>query len=152
MNLREENALQVGFLHSLSPSSQEKLLSHAEILHYDKDEVIFRQNDPSLYLCVVRTGNVAIEVHVSTRGFRRILTLGPGELFSWSALVEPRYETATARAMENTDIFGIKGGLLTDLCLGDCSFGYEIYKALAGVISTRLKATQLQMLDVFAAD
>lgn len=152
MNLREEDTLQVGFLHSLSPSSQQKLLSYAEILHYDRDEVIFRQNDPSLYLCLVKSGCVAIEVYVPTRGLRRILTLGPGEVFSWSALIEPRHETASARAMEPTEVFGIKGGMLIDRCLVDCPFGYEIYKALAGVISTRLKATQLQMLDVFAAD
>jgi CRP-like cAMP-binding protein len=152
VKLSNEDTLQVGFLHSLSPSSQKKLLSHAEILHYERDEVIFRQNDPSLYLCLVRTGSVAIEVHVPTRGFRRILTLGPGEVFSWSALIEPRHETATARAMESTEVFAIKGGLLIDRCLEDCPLGYEIYKALADVISTRLKATQLQMLDVFAAD
>jgi CRP/FNR family transcriptional regulator, cyclic AMP receptor protein len=148
----EENTLQVGFLNGLSPSSQEKFLSCAEILHFDRDELIFRQNDPSLYLCLVKTGAVAIEVYVPTRGLRRILTLGPGELFSWSALIEPRYETASARAMESSEVFGVKGGLLIDRCLADCAFGYEIYKALAGVISTRLKATQLQMLDVFAAD
>lgn len=151
MNGQDESALQIGFLQDLSQAAQKKLLSLAELFHYDRGEIIFRQDEPSLHLYIIKKGGVAIDVYIHPRGPRRILTLGPGELFSWSAIIEPRHETATARAIENTEVLAIKGGALIDLCLEDSALGCEIYKAIAGVVSSRLKATQLQLLDVFAA-
>ena len=148
----DDYRLQTGFLQSLSPSAQIKLMSQAESVHFGPGDVIFWQNDPSHHLYIIKEGGVAIELYLPPRGVRRILTLGPGEVFSWSALIEPRMETATARAIESTDVFAIKGRALMGLCLNDCPLGSEIYRALAAVISTRLKATQLQVLDMFGAD
>jgi hypothetical protein len=37
-----------------------------------------------------------------------------------------------------------------DLCREDPDFGFELYRALADVISSRLIATRLQLIDVFA--
>lgn len=142
MDVRGENTWQVGFLPSLSSDSQEKLLSLAEVQRYKEDEVIFRQNDPSLYLYIVKSGIIGIETFLPSRGFHQLVTLGPGELFGWSALVEPRHETATARPVEDAEVFAFAAGKLTDLCLQDPVFGYEVYKALATVISSRLKATR----------
>ena len=152
MQIREDDRLQTGFLQSLSRTAQNKLMSLADTLHFEHGEIIFRQNDPSRHLYIIQRGGVAIELYLPPRGVCRILTLGSGELFSWSALIEPRTETATARAIEGTDVFAIKGSKLIGMCLNDCPLGSEIYRALANVISTRLKATQLQLLDVFGAD
>jgi CRP-like cAMP-binding protein len=138
------------FLADLSPRVQEKLLSLGEDFHYAEGETIFHEGDPSLYLYIVKSGQVAIEVHIPSKGRRTIMTAGPGDLFSWSALVEPRNETASARATQATEAFGVKGGALKDTCLEDPDFGFELYHALAEVISSRLIATRLQLIDVFA--
>lgn len=138
------------FLSHLSPRVQEKLLSLGEVFHYSEGTTIFHEGDPSLYLYVVKSGQVAIDVHVPSKGRRSIMTAGPGDLFSWSALVEPRLETASARATQATEALGVKGGLLMDLCREDPEFGFELYRALAEVISSRLIATRLQLIDVFA--
>jgi CRP/FNR family transcriptional regulator, cyclic AMP receptor protein len=150
--VQDDYRLQTGFLQSLSPSARIKLIAQAELVHFEQGEVIFRQNDPSRHLYIIKEGGIAIELYLPPRGVRRILTLGPGEVFSWSALIEPRTETATARAIESTDAFAVKGKALLGLCLNDCPLGSEIYRALATAISTRLKATQLQLLDMFGAD
>jgi CRP-like cAMP-binding protein len=64
--------------------------------------------------------------------------------------VEPRIETAAARAVEEAEVLGIKGGVLMDLCREDRELGFELYRALAEVIMARMIATRLQLLDVFA--
>ncbi len=138
------------FLARLSPGTREKVLSLGQSFHYMEGETIFREGDPSLHLYIVKTGQVAIEIHIPSRGRCNILTVGPGDLFSWSALVEPRIETASARAVEETEALGIKGGALLDLCYEDRAAGFEIYRALASVITERLVATRLQLLDIFA--
>ncbi|MCJ7503409.1 MAG: cyclic nucleotide-binding domain-containing protein, partial [Acidobacteriia bacterium] len=97
------------FLAHLSPRVQEKLLSLGETFQYLEGRTIFHEGDPSLYLYIVKSGQVAIDLHVPSKGRRSIMTAGPGDLFSWSALVEPRIETASARAVEETEALGIKG-------------------------------------------
>ena len=138
------------FLADLSPRVQEKLLSLGETFQYPEGETIFHEGDPSLHLYIVKTGQVAIDVHVPSKGRKSIMTAGPGDLFSWSALVEPRIETASARAVQATEALGVKGGALMDLCREDPDFGFELYRALSEVISSRLIATRLQLIDVFA--
>lgn len=126
---------------------QEKLLGLSEPFHFAAGQVIFEEGSPSLYLYLVKSGRVTIEVHFPAWGRREILTLGPGELFSWSALVEPRLETASARALEETEVLGIKGGALMDLCREDPEFGFQLYRTLAEVITDRLVSTRRQLLE-----
>ncbi len=95
---------------------------------------------------------MALEISVPPKGRRSIQTVGSGELFSWSSLVEPRIESATARATEDTEVLRIQGDTLINLCEKDCALGFEVYRTLAGVISSRLTATRLQFLDVFQVE
>jgi CRP-like cAMP-binding protein len=146
----EQTHLSGSFLANLSPRVQERLVSMGEPFGYAEGETIFHEGDPSLYLYIVKSGQVTIEIHVGSKGRRSIMTAGPGDLFSWSALVEPRLETASARATQPTEALGVKGGVLMDLCREDVEFGFELYRAVAEVIGSRLIATRLQFLDVFA--
>jgi CRP-like cAMP-binding protein len=138
------------FLANFSPRVQEKLLSLAETFSYQSGQDIFHEGDPSLYLYIIKTGHVAIEVHVPSKGRRMISTASPGDVFGWSALVEPRIETAGARVVDDAEVLGIKGGVLMDLSREDPGLGFELYRALAEVIMARLMATRLQLLDIFA--
>jgi CRP-like cAMP-binding protein len=146
----EEEVFRSDFLSGLTDRARDKFLSLAETFHFRAGEVIFRQDDVARYLYLIRRGDVAIEIHIPTRGTRRIDTVGQGELFSWSAVVFPHIETATARALEETEVLGVRGDALVLSCKKDCPFCTEIYRALAGVISSRLRATRLQVLDIFA--
>lgn len=76
------------FMATLSPRLREKVLAHARTFRYLEGETIFREGDPSLYLYLVRTGHVAIEIRVPSKGRLNIREVGPGDLFSWSALGE----------------------------------------------------------------
>lgn len=135
------------FLARFSQPVQEKLLSLSEQRNIKAGEVIFEEGAPSLYLYLVKRGLVGIESHFPAWGRRMILTVGPGELFSWSALVEPRIETASARALEDTTVLRIKGGTLMDICCEDTNFGFQLYRTLAEVITERLVATRRQLLS-----
>jgi CRP-like cAMP-binding protein len=135
------------FLPRFSPHVRDKILSLSEPSHFTAGQTIFEEDAHSLYLYVVKQGRVAIEAHMPGWGVRTIDTLGPGELFSWSALIEPRLETASACALEETEVLRIKGGALTDACCEDPEFGFEIYRTLAEVISERLVAMRGQLLS-----
>lgn len=138
------------FLAKFSPRVQEKLSSMADHFQFKAGQDIFHEGAPSLYLYVVKSGRVAVELHVPSRGRRIIYTAGTGDVFNWSAVVEPRLATASVRAVEDTEALGLKGGALMDACREDCELGFELYRAITEVIAARLIATRLQMLDVFS--
>jgi CRP-like cAMP-binding protein len=138
------------FLAKFSPRVREKLFGLAESFQFKGGEVIFREGAPSLYLYIIKTGRVAVELHVPSKGRRTIDTAGAGDVFDWSSVVEPRLATASARAVEDTEVLGLKGGALMDACREDCELGFELYRAITEVIAARLIATRLQCLDVFS--
>jgi CRP/FNR family transcriptional regulator, cyclic AMP receptor protein len=132
---------------SLSAEVAAKLFSIAREIRYDEDEYIVREGDHALYLFIVRSGRVGIEVSVKTRAPVTLMTIGPGEWFSWSALLEPRIERASARAVEPTVVWAVRGGAVMDLALEDHEFGFQIYRALAELVGTRLTHSWLQLLQ-----
>ena len=68
------------FLAHLSPRVQEKLLVLGVAFHYSEGQTIFHEGDSSLYLYIVKSGQVAIDVHIPSKGRRSIMTAGPGDL------------------------------------------------------------------------
>ncbi len=137
------------FLDKFSPRVQEKLMALAEPFQFKAGHDIIGEGDSSLYLYIVKSGRVAVEMNVPPKGRCMIRTGGAGDMFSWSALVEPRVATAAVRAMEDTEAFGIKGGVLMDECHKDYELGFELYRALTEVIAGRLNATRLQLVNVY---
>lgn len=133
---------------NLSPAVTEQLMSMARLVRYDEGEYIFREGDHALNLCIVQSGEVAIELNLPPHGPSTVTTAGPGEWFSWSALLEPRIARASARAVEPTEIWTIRGGAIMDLAIEDHEFGFQIYRALAGLIAERLTFSWLQILQM----
>ncbi len=136
------------FLTRFSPHAQAKLLALAQTFHFKAGEDIIREGDHSIYLYIVKSGRVAVEMDIPTLG-RRILRTGDvGDMFSWSALVEPHLATAAVRAIEDTEALGIKGGALLDACREDYELGFELYRAVTEVIASRFIGTRLQLVNV----
>ncbi len=133
----------------ISPRSRDKLIALAQIRRYQEGDTIFREGDHSLNLYLVTEGEVSLDLHDPTRGAQTVTTVEAGEWFGWSAMIEPRVETATARALLDTETLAIRGGALMDLCREDHELGFEIYRSLAVTIARRLLATRLQLLDLY---
>lgn len=149
--MAEQRSLYGSFLARFSPRVQKKLLDIAETFQFKAGQDIIGEGDHSLYLYIVKSGRISVEMDIPTRGRRMLRTGSAGTMFSWSALVEPCLATAAVRAMEDTVVLGIKGGALIDACREDFEMGFELYRALTEVIASRLIATRLQLVDVFSA-
>ena len=147
--MAEQPVWPASFVGQLSPHTQEKVFSEAQVVQFKAGETIFREGDQSKYLFIIKRGQVVLEISVPPKGRRSILTVGPGELFRWSALVEPRLEKASARASVDTEGLRIEGDTLMKLCEEDCPLGFEVYRTLAKVISSRLMPARPQFLDAF---
>lgn len=100
---------------------------------------------------IVQKGHVRLEMTVPGRGKVGLLTVGPGEILAWSALLSDAKLTATGTAMEPVHVLAIPGTALKQLCERHSELGYHVMKQLAVALSRRLLATRIQLLDLFSA-
>lgn len=139
----------IGFLRDASPALMHQLamLSHHE--RFATRAVIAHQGEPARWIYLVVEGTVALEICAPGVGCKRLLTIGPGELLGWSAVLGPNRWTATARSLSPVTLIAIEGARLQTLCDADPAFGYEFMTRIALAIASRLNATRLQLMDLY---
>lgn len=106
------------------------------------------QKNPNLYL--VERGRVGLDMHVPGRGRVRILSVGPGEMLAWSALLGEGVMTVSAVALDDTRAIAASGTKLLEICGASHEVGYLLMSRMAKSLAERLVATRLQLLDLFA--
>ena len=111
--------------------------------------VLFREGSENRYLYLLRSGRIGLDMNVPGRGPVRILTIGPGEMIGWSALVSQSRMTASATALEESEVIVAPSDELYRLCLANAVFGFHLMHRMALALSKRLVATRLQLLDLF---
>ena len=121
----------------------------AQNVRFDAGEYLFHEGEEADRFYAVRHGSVAVEIFAPQRGAITVQTLGAGELVGWSWLFPPYLWQFDARAMDIVRATSFDGACLRKKCDADPAMGYELMKRLAQLISQRLEATRLQLLDVY---
>lgn len=132
----------------------EHLQKIAEIAHLHKTtagEVLFREGDKEDYLYIVIEGRIALDIFIPHRGKVRIYTAEPWDVFGWSS-VTPIIHQRTAGAIAVVDglVVGIDSEKLRNACEEDHDLGYLVMRRLTNIVASRLLATRLQLIDMFA--
>lgn len=113
---------------------------------------IFREGSDFEKMFVIISGRVLLDMHVPSRGNVTMLSLGPGDMVGWSAVVSDTAMTASATAAADTHLLSFDGPALRELCERNHEFGHRFYRQMASALSRRLVATRLQLLDLFGDD
>lgn len=78
---------------------------------FPKGAKIFREGEPGTYAYLIEHGKV--EISAATKGAKfELSTLGPGELFGEMALIDNHSRSATATALEDTEVIPLEKGTL----------------------------------------
>lgn len=99
---------------------------------------------------ILLEGHVRLEMTGPGRGRISLLTLGPGDVLAWSAILSDGTMTAAAIALDTVRAASIPGKRIRKLCEEQPVLGYHLLKQLAAALSRRLLATRLQLMDLFA--
>lgn len=137
----------------LKEFSRAQLSKLAEIcgrVTFSEGAQIFREGDESELVYLVEEGQVILETKVPGHGQVHLLTIEPGQLLGWSSIFPPRRKTASARAGTPVEAIAIHEDGLRQLCQSDTDLGFLMMWNVAQVISDRLRAARMQLLDVFA--
>lgn len=112
-------------------------------------EVIAREGERCEVFYALRRGRVAVELYAPGVGARTIQTLGDGAILGWSWLFPPHLWRFDLRAIETTHAVRFEAACLLPKCDASPEMGYDFMRRFSGVMSDRLEATRLQLLDVY---
>lgn len=137
------------FFQGLEKRHIEFITGCAKNVRFSEGEVIFREGDPADEFYFVRQGLVAVELMVPQRGFTTVQTVGAGDVLGWSWLLPPYQWRFGARTLEETRALAFDAKCLRAKCESDHDLGYELFKRFSHVITERLEATRLQLMDLY---
>jgi CRP-like cAMP-binding protein len=137
-------------LRDLAPANRAKLAQIASALAFTTGEVVLRDAAPTPFLGLVETGRIGLRLAVPERGNQTVVTIEPGELIGWSALVPPYRATAEAVALEPTTVEAFDAERLRALLTADPELAAELVPVVLSCVSDRLTSSWQQLLDLFS--
>jgi CRP/FNR family transcriptional regulator, cyclic AMP receptor protein len=140
------------FFHNF-PKDQLKLItSCAKNVEFHEGHFIVLEGDAANEFYFIREGSVSIELNIPERGPTTMQTLGEGEILGWSWVSPPYRWHFNAKALERTKALVFDARCLRAKCEANHDLGYEMLKRFADLITARLDATRLQLLDIYRLD
>jgi CRP/FNR family cyclic AMP-dependent transcriptional regulator len=137
------------FAADFRPEHRTRLAALAKQVHFDANQVIFREGDDYSVFYLLGQGMVALELEVPGH-LLRVQTLYGGDVFDWSALLPHAGKHFQARALDSVTALAFEGEDLLASFKADPEFGLAFMLRLMGVVSERLRATRLQLLDMYS--
>lgn len=130
----------------MSEPMLKKLGSLVKELRFEPDQVVFRARDESYEFCLITTGSFRVELGTPVYTVL-IQTLGPGEVFGWSALLDHRYSFFQVRAQERSRALCLDGSKLAEACGRDPKLAAEIYRRIAQTAAKRIQAIEHRLVE-----
>lgn len=137
------------FFRDLDPRHLQLIVSCAANVRFEAGQFIFREGEEANQFYLLRHGTVSLDIFVPQRGALTIQTLREGDVLGWSWLFPPYRWHFDARAVSLTRALALDGKCLRLKCEDDHDLGYELFKRFARLMTERLQATRLQLLDVY---
>jgi len=120
-------------------------------VHCLSGKVFFSEGDEATDVFVVLEGEVALEVDLFMGDHVRPQTvtvekIARDDTFGWSALVEPRLMTTSARCTRDVDIIAINGDDLKALLVDHPDIGRIVMENVAKIVRGRLVQTRQRLI------
>lgn len=148
--VEERASLSASFLRDIPPQALDLILPLMTERAFQPGQTLFHEGELHQDLHIVIEGHVRLDMAVPNRGRISLLTVGPGDVLAWSAVLSPGWMTTSALAMDRVRTTVLNGIELQQLCESHPDIGFHVMKQLAVALSRRLVATRLQLLDLFA--
>lgn len=140
---------QEGLLATLPEEDRRRLMALARDAAFPGAARIFEEGDPADRFWVIRSGTVALDVHLPGRGRAVVETIGPGALLGWSWLCPPRQWHLGAETREPVRAWEFDAAAVRDLCAAQPALGLALVTVVAETVGERLRATRTRLLDLY---
>ena len=123
----------------------------ARQVHFDAGQIIFHEGDEYSVFYLIGHGMVSLELEVPGH-LLRVQTLYEGDELDWSALLPHAGKHFQARALTPVTALAFEGAQLLSTFEADPAFGLAFMQRLLQVVSERLRATRVQLLDMYSPE
>ncbi|MFJ1566482.1 cyclic nucleotide-binding domain-containing protein [Streptomyces erythrochromogenes] len=134
---------------ALTTEHRRKLMALARDVTLPGATRIFEEGEKADRFWIIRSGTVALDVHVPGRGRVVVETIGAGSLLGWSWLCPPRQWHLAAETRDPVRAWEFDAAAVHDLCAEDTALGLSLVTVVAGTIGDRLRATRTRLLDLY---
>ncbi|MEW2609963.1 cyclic nucleotide-binding domain-containing protein [Streptomyces sp. NPDC047880] len=134
----------------LTAGHRERLMQVAREVSFDTGTRIFDEGMRADRFWIVRTGTVALDLHIPGRRAAVVESLGHGELVGWSWHFAPYVWHLGAEAVSPVRAHEFDADAVRTMCLRDPEFGRAIADWVGRVVAHRLHATRVRLLDLYA--
>ncbi|MGV9246007.1 cyclic nucleotide-binding domain-containing protein [Streptomyces sp. NPDC003710] len=138
-----------GLLGALSAEHRERLMGLSHEVGYPGSARLFEEGEAADRFWIVRTGTVALDVHIPGRGPAVVETIGAGGLVGWSWLCPPRRWHLGAETRSPVTAWEFDAVVVRAVCTEHPDFGLALVTLVAGTIGHRLRATRTRLLDLY---
>jgi CRP-like cAMP-binding protein len=137
---------------ALPVASQERLAQLAHEYEAPARTRLLKEGEETRELSLLTAGRVALTEHVPGRGTVTLMTVEPGDVFGWSALIPPFRATSTVISLEPVRVISFDGARLRGEVRTDLALAAGVYQQLLEAVARRLAATHHQLLDLYRAE
>ncbi|MBL1109009.1 cyclic nucleotide-binding domain-containing protein [Streptomyces sp. 5-8] len=135
---------------ALEPVHRERLMTLAREVAFEPGGRVFEEGRRADRFWIVRTGTVALDLHVPGRRSAVIETLGHGELLGWSWHYPPHLWHLGAEAVSPVRAWEFDAEQVRAVCAEDPEFGRAVAVWVGRVVARRLHASRVRLLDLYA--
>ena len=139
------------FFAALTDTQRAALAEDGITVSFTAAECLFDEGGIADMFWLIEHGSIALDMRVPGRGDQIVETLGPGTVLGWSWLHPPYRWHFRAVARLATTAIAFDAASVRRRCDADPAFGYAMLRSFTPVITERLQATRLRLLDLYAA-
>jgi CRP/FNR family transcriptional regulator, cyclic AMP receptor protein len=139
------------FFAALSAEQRAALAGDGAAAAFAAGERLFDEGGSADRFWLIEDGSVALDMGVPGRGDQIVETLGAGTVLGWSWLHPPYRWHFGAVARLATTAIEFDAPSVRRRCDADPAFGYAAFRLFTPVITERLQATRLRLLDLYAS-
>jgi CRP-like cAMP-binding protein len=129
----------------VSPEFLDEIGRSGEIRNFKRDAIICKANEKARYMYQLLEGH--IDIMMAEKEFIHFTVNRPGEIFGWSALVEPYIYTATAKCKSDSRVVRISRESIEGIIMKYPSDGLALLRHLTSIISQRLRHAYLYIYN-----
>ncbi len=137
------------FFQGMDKKHLESMAECAENARFEAGQIIFHEGDPAEQFYLIQEGLVSIQFTLPHRGLTTVQSVGEGDVLGWSWLFPPYRWHFDARVQQPTRALALDAACLRAKCERDHDLGYEVFRRFMQVVTERLDATRLQLLDLY---
>ena len=135
------------FFTGLKKDSLRFLAENASHINIEAGDVLFKQGVHADRFYLMLSGEISVEVPAIQGPSLNLQKLSKGKILGWSWLMPPYRWDFQARAIRDAELIEFDGKAILAQCEADNSFGYDLFKRFAGLMSERLLAARRKMMD-----